>query len=452
MIKKICAPVGVQVELTEQCNFHCFYCYNFWEESKKTSKVGLKLSLDNVRLIMQQIFLNKIPVVTITGGEPFMNKEALFLMIKLAQLHGVSISINTNFSLVREVDLIKISSITNNVSFLVSLPSADKYKYVKITKSSEYLYEKVIKNIKTALGFGFKVSVNMVLTKNNLNSLEETAQLSKTLGIRTFCATKALPNISVPSNRDFLLNTSEAIESINRIDEISKKIGLSVDILGCYPKCLLIKSNAFSRFLNRSCVAGCTTLTIGADGNVRPCSHMDKSYGNVFEESLKDIWNKMDDWKMDKFVPKECFGCLLFNTCRGGCRVNNPKNDLCEIDDYTDVNYFKLNESKIILPKSKIEKKVPLNGEFLANPNINFREEEFGFLIFGNEHNIIIQFVNKSVGNFLQFRKEKSISFSFLNFLDNSGAKTENEKTQVENLFYKFFKKRIVILKKEGGE
>ena len=88
----------------------------------------------------------------------------------------------------------------------------------------------------------------------------------------------------------------------------------------------------------------------------------------------------------------------------------------------------------------------------LVNPNIYFRGEEFGFLIFGNEHKTTIQFVNNSAGNFLQSRKEKGESFSFLNFLDNSGAKTENEKIKVKNLFCKFFKKSIIIHEKKGGE
>jgi radical SAM protein with 4Fe4S-binding SPASM domain len=291
----------------------------------------------------------------------------------------------------------------------------------------------------------------MVLTKTNLDLLEETAELSKTLGISTFCATKALPNISTSNNREFLLNTNEAIDSINRIDSVSHKLDLPVDVLGCYPKCLLAKTNAFERFANRACVAGCTTLTIGPDGKVRPCSHIDRSYGNIFEEPLKNIWDRMDDWKTNKFVPEECSNCSLFNMCRGGCRVNNPQNDLHCLDYYADVEYLKAKNFEIkLLNKNRARVSAPL-GPFIVNPDVNFREESFGFLIFGGSQKMIIQFVNQKAGSYLKCQKENGREFTVIDFVESSGAKTEEDKEKVKELFSKFIAKRILILKQKGG-
>ena len=128
----------------------------------------------------------------------------------------------------------------------------------------------------------------MVLVKNNMHALRRTANLVKELGVRTFCATKALPN-HAGSDRSFLLSNDEILWALNELVSIERDIGINVETLGCNPKCLLSGTDAYNRFYHSTCVAGKTTVTIGADGNVRPCSHIRESYGNIFEDELADI-------------------------------------------------------------------------------------------------------------------------------------------------------------------
>jgi radical SAM protein with 4Fe4S-binding SPASM domain len=63
------------------------------------------------------------------------------------------------------------------------------------------------------------------------------------------------------------------------------------------------------------------TCTVGANGEVRPCSHLDISYGNILEEPFLEIWGRMDDWRRGDHLPTQCRACSARSLCGGGCRM-----------------------------------------------------------------------------------------------------------------------------------
>ena len=75
-------------------------------------------------------------------------------------------------------------------------------------------------------------------------------------------------------------------------------------------------------FFNRSCVAGRTTFTVSAKGDIRPCSHSDEIYGNILDVSVSDAIGCMTKWRDNSLIPNNCSGCANEVDCRGGCRVS----------------------------------------------------------------------------------------------------------------------------------
>jgi radical SAM protein with 4Fe4S-binding SPASM domain len=75
-------------------------------------------------------------------------------------------------------------------------------------------------------------------------------------------------------------------------------------------------------FLNRKCQSGRIGIAVSSNGDVRPCAHNTTSYGNIFQNNLKSIWSKMEDWRSSQYVPQECMECSWLNRCNGGCRTN----------------------------------------------------------------------------------------------------------------------------------
>ena len=63
------------------------------------------LSLPAIKRIIDQLVINQVPFITITGGEPFVKRTETFELIKLAEEAGMHISINSNFSLINALDI-----------------------------------------------------------------------------------------------------------------------------------------------------------------------------------------------------------------------------------------------------------------------------------------------------------------------------------------------------------
>ena len=191
---------------------------------------------------------------------------------------------------------------------LVSLLSAEAEEHERLSNSPKGRFGQVITKLQMAISKGISIGVNMVIRKDNIHAMFDTATLVKKLGARSFCATRVLPNVA-GGDSSFLLSPEDILLSLEVLMRIEKELMIPVDILGCYPKCLLVGTQFFKRFYHRICVAGCTTLTIGADGAMRPCSHVDVSYGNILNEPLEVAWDRIDVWRVGKFFPTNCLSC-----------------------------------------------------------------------------------------------------------------------------------------------
>ncbi|KKS95373.1 hypothetical protein A3B05_00645 [Candidatus Giovannonibacteria bacterium RIFCSPLOWO2_01_FULL_43_160] len=442
MAAKLSAPVDVQIELTQACNWRCRHCYNYWRSTETATEPGRHLSCDDIFRIVQELTTNQVPSITITGGEPFSRRREVFMLLEMAERTGIHASINTNLSFVRKEDVKKLADEHNSVSILFSLLSAEATEHERLAGAPSGSYVRVIETASLAIQRGILVSLNMILMRENLHAMEITARLAKNLGVRTFCATKALPNTHAP-NSAFLLSAEEVHWSLAELMRIEELLDIPVDILGCYPRCLLAGTPAYQRFSHRTCVAGYTTVTIGADGNVRPCSHMETSYGNILHKPLADIWQKMGGWREGEFIPEECHGCPIVVTCRGGCRVNTLTSGLRNMDYYADTRHL------VGLPQeclaSRLSEEISdIPTKVMVCPQVRFRNEPFGALVYRTDP-LAIVLVNHSAMAFLKTVAEKGEKFDLFSFLERSGARTESERRNVEHLYRKLVRKGFLI-------
>ncbi len=391
---------------------------------------------------MQELVVNQIPSITITGGEPFSRRKEVFMLLETAKKSGIHASVNTNLSLVSPEDIVKIANEYRGVSILFSLLSADATEHENLAGAPKGSYNRVIETATFAIKNGIPLSLNMVLMRENLHKMENTARLAKKLSVLTFCATKALPNTHLPDST-LLLSTEEVQWSLAELIRIEKLLDIHVDILGCFPKCLLAGTPAYQRFSHRTCVAGSTTITIGVDGNVRPCSHMQTSYGNILEQPLVDIWQKMRGWREDEFIPEDCRDCQVVATCRGGCRVNTLTPGLKNMDRYADKGRLVcLPQQNLTSCLSDNTKEIPT--KVIMHPQTGFRNESFGALVYRNNPLSII-LLNHSIVAFLKKMAETKDEFDFAYFLEHSGAKTENEYKKVDRLFQRLVLKGFLV-------
>ena len=245
-------------------------------------------------------------------------------------------------------------------------------------------WQKTVDGIKLAISYGFRVNVNMVLTKWNIHELEETGNFVGKLGATTFGATRACaPTPLAIEFSKYLLSLDELRQSLNLTYRLKDKWGYKVDVFEHYPWCAMQDVEKYAHLARRKCTAGITSVSIGADGDLRPCGHSSTHYGNIFTDGLAGAWAKMTDWRKGLHIQQSCTKCKLVKQCTGGCPVeaeNSPRKRDHHTTGPNDV---------ISLPKPKTISGEKPEGEFVFIPEVVFRAENFGGIIGSSRGDVV---------------------------------------------------------------
>ena len=145
--------------LTDNCNLRCFYCmpdedYDFTPASR--------LMQANEILTLAQIFVAEgVKKIRLTGGEPFVRKDAGKIITSLAKL-PVELSLTTNGTRLHE--FITVLEDANITSLNISLDTLNADKFLLVTRRD--LFKQVMDNIELLLIRGLRVKINVVVMKD----------------------------------------------------------------------------------------------------------------------------------------------------------------------------------------------------------------------------------------------------------------------------------------------
>ncbi|KKS31537.1 MAG: Radical SAM domain protein [candidate division WWE3 bacterium GW2011_GWF1_42_14] len=383
MYTRLSAPLDVQWELTPWCTYNCVHCYNYWRRDERPMRVLTEDQLVVRRKTAKELLENKVFHVTLTGGEPLGVIEQVMPELRQLASAGIQMSINTNLALMT-TEMGKLLKELGIRSILTSLMSADEILNDEIAQQRG-AFRRTIEGIKVAVSMGLRVSVNMVVSQKNFDTIYDTGKLAYSLGAKAFCATK----VSKPSNCEdftgFPLSREQLGSMFHELIRIRKAFGIEVASLEHYPACVFPNTETRTMFGNRNCSAAKTSCTIGFDGNIRPCSHAPMSYGNVAEQGLSVAWIGMDAWRDDSLVPSVCkLTCGEYpGKCGGGCRIEslNVHQGVGGSDPYS---LEAAPAAKRAVAKLKL-----LDPAVIVQlqPKVRFRKENFGFIAYRSSTN-----------------------------------------------------------------
>lgn len=402
-------PLTAQLEVTDFCNHRCIHCYNL--DSAVENRPMRKVSDETVLACAQKLIDNNIFSVIVTGGEPLIKKELTKKVVRLLKENQTRVSLNTNLTFADD-DFIGFLK-DQNVGVLTSCPSGVASSFSRLVGIDNYgIFETNIKKLVTA---GVRFTVNMVVTKDNLNEVRTTAERMKALGCKSFAATPMGLNVEYPRH-DLLLNVEEVRGVIADLLWIEENLKMKVDILEALPKCVFSEEvlKGKHHFLNRKCQAGRTVIAVSCNGDVRPCAHNPYSYGNLLEEELRDIWQEMSDWRSMQYVPEECRNCTWLNRCNGGCRASakvfngdwNKKDMWCT---------GKLTTQPPTYRKQEIDLKPEIRLQIAEGVRIR-QESDDAFVIYNTEDDIFFM-VNQAFCIFIESLHKRYV-FSFSEICD----------------------------------
>lgn len=315
------------LKLTDRCNMNCYMC-----GQKHTRKVEHNDDL-NYEIIRDEIKkLDELETVYLFGGEPLLY-EKIDLILKMLYEANIDVLITTNGLLLdKYIDLIvdtKVRDIT------ISIDSISRKKYNKIRGCDGM--NKVISNLK-ALEKRKKekksvlphIGINCVVLPENVDELEKIynyfcqefeeierinfespINISKKEGKEYEKIMKDQFGIVVSSWKGF----SRKIEKISPNQDILLK--KSISRLSNREKVTLMMPESMKNIINNDvddlndvskCDFAAYSATVMPNGNVTYCTDFpDYIVGNIYEDTLNNIFNNEKSRKFKSFLEKNVF-------------------------------------------------------------------------------------------------------------------------------------------------
>jgi radical SAM protein with 4Fe4S-binding SPASM domain len=289
----------LHIRLTSKCNLNCMHCY-----AADWFKQGIELSLPTIKSAINQSMDLGCEKVTFTGGEPLLH-ENICDLIEFCIVQNLRVSLETNGILLNNSILRRITK-PELVSYKVSYDG----EKMRGKKSTEIVKE----NLKFLVDYGFDVKIQTVITRFNLQDVEQIFNFTRSLGI---------------SNRVFLghSRTGNAKElPIFFVDQVLK---IKEDLSARYAHLTIELPMLISGKHQKGCGWGTSRCELMPNGDVTSCGPLtfarrDFKAGNICDMPLRDLWNskhfvQIRELTQDQFIGV-CSTCEYFKDCKGSCR------------------------------------------------------------------------------------------------------------------------------------
>lgn len=320
---------GLQFELTSRCNERCIHCYI--PNGKKNS--GFDMSFEKFKYILDQYAEMGGIHVTLSGGEALINKN-IIKMLRYCREKDLKISLLTNLISLTD-EQIKVLKEVNVSLVQVSLYSMDAELHDKIT-TVKGSFEKTKTAIEKLHAADVPVQISCPVMKANKDGYDKVMEYAKSLRMKSqtdyIMMAQADLDTSNLANRLSLEETEKVIRDIIDFDVDYKEITLEQES---------ISSISIEEYAEMPlCGAGVNDLCVTVNGDVYPCSGwQDFVVGNVFKQSLKDIWENSPKLAEVRKVRQKDFPKCLTCEARDYC-------NMCLVRNYNESggDMFKINQ------------------------------------------------------------------------------------------------------------
>jgi MoaA/NifB/PqqE/SkfB family radical SAM enzyme len=245
-----------------------------------------ELSTEKVASILEEASAFGFLEVNFTGGEPLMRRDIVDL-VKIARECGLVPKMNTNGISLTESTVSELGA-AGLAWGSVSIDSVDPKKHDSL-RQYDGCFDLAVRGIRRLIGQGIPASITTYSRKESVHDgdLKRIVQLGHDLGVETV-------RILFPVPMGGLLDASNEILSLGEREKVRE--------LNADPIVTMESPKEGTR-----CTAAVTKLNILPDGRVTPCVFVPRSYGNIRNQSLKNIWAKMVEfdkmWKPSGYCP-----------------------------------------------------------------------------------------------------------------------------------------------------
>lgn len=309
-------PIKLDIENVSRCNFRCTMCVvSDWPKMKRAEDMSVE---SFKRLIDEQYGLLEIKLQGI--GEPLMQGDEFFDMIRYARDRHIWVRVTTNASLLHLRDNYKklVDADPNEVQ--ISIDAADKATFEKIRRGSNF--ERVVENAKTINAYCRSRRVTRtkmwtVVQKDNVNQLQRLVDLAAELGFESQVFSLNLTDWGLESwhqiNEGVSVQDTLSSDALFALVEQGERLGVTVRFWNVTEKYRLGDPKTL-------CPWPFERAYIGSDMRVSPCCQIGNpdvyEIGGGINEAVRftDIWlgEEFKEFRrrhLEGDLPSICKGC-----------------------------------------------------------------------------------------------------------------------------------------------
>ncbi len=310
---------GLQFELTSRCNERCIHCYI--PNPKKNA--GCDMPVEKVKSLIDEFVDMGGLHVTLSGGEVFLHKD-IITIIQYCREKDLMISILSNLIALKDeqIPLIKEANVSLIQTSLYSM-DPNVHDYITTVKGSQVKTKAAIEKLVAA---DIPVQISCPVMKANYQGYADVLQYAQSLRSKAqtdyIMMAQSDLDTSNLANRLSLEETEKLLKDIMKWDKDYRE-----DTLKQPP---LVDNLNFDqeRYAKQPlCGAGINDCCITESGDVYPCAGWQALVcGNVYQQSLKEIWENSPQMKQVRAVSQgdfpKCIKCDARNFC-AMCLVRN---------------------------------------------------------------------------------------------------------------------------------
>lgn len=317
-------------ELTRNCNLNCLHC-------RARSDAGPhenELTLDECKMIIDDLSAFSSPIVILTGGEPLLRPD-VFEVIEYGKSRGLHMVIAINGTLLdrEKAERLKDAGILR-VSMSLDGKDAAAHDGFRCVDGS---FDSVMKAAAILREVGLSFQINTTVTRLNLRDLDEINHLVQGIGAVAWHVFLLVPVGRGEGLKGEELNAAMYEEVLEWLYSVEKEGLLEIKVT-CAPHYYRIVKQKGETPKSAGCLAGKSFLFISNEGIAQPCGYLEVPAGDVRRDGVERIWKESPVFQSIRDLTGykgKCGSCSFLKIC-GGCRARalQLKGDMLEEEPY----------------------------------------------------------------------------------------------------------------------
>ena len=324
LAEKIIYPIYMEVSPAGACNHRCTFCgLDFMEYQNRHLDADILMER-----ISEMAKLGLKSIMFAGEGEPFLHKKMMEI-ISHTKHAGIDVALTTNAVLLNKARAEAVLGNTEWIKVSINAGTAETYSNIHSTKAADF--DTVINNMSAAVkirednDYNCTLGMQMLLLPENSNEAVTLAGIAKDIGMDYLVIKPYSQHLLSKTSKYREINYSDHMHMAEELKEFN------TDRFSVIFRSRTMKKWDEGQRGYKQCLALPFWSYMDAGGGIWGCSvYLEDSrfyYGNIYENTFKEIWEGERRQKSLRWVEEE----LNTSTCRVNCRMDEVNKYLWDL-------------------------------------------------------------------------------------------------------------------------